>query len=400
MATSSINLPPLPEGFELNQESSSMPALPSGFELDSKSSSIESKEPSRLRSILSAAPKGFLKGAKESSESPIRTGPISDELGERLIEEVLPTQKKSLEKTLERTGRVGSYLVSPGKAISKLIRGGISVAGGQIAEELGLSKGAQSAVETGGLLTPTTLKGAQKYVNSLYNKAESLLPENVKVGARNLNKNLVSFIDKIKMGGTAPSKTPALTKAKEIRSKISKGQIDVKELTEFKKTINESRSGLYLDQALDKKGKALAKRNLDDISGIVDDALSEYGKKNPQWNKLYRSANEGHGAIANSKKFSNLIGKIIKQNPHASGAAIAATLIGHALSPKSLGIASIGLTGIKSGELIARISKSKVLRKYYQQAMQNAVKENAAGFLNNMKRIENHLLTHKEKEED
>lgn len=360
----------------------------------------EDKEPSRIRSILSAPVKGLLKGLKETEEiSPIRMGPISPELGKRIIKEALPTQKKVPEKSLETAGRIGSYLIGPGKIASKAIRGGIATLGSVLSEQFGLPKGAQSAVEIGALLSPTTLKGAQKYISSLYSRAENVLPSNASVNSRNINQKLNSFIRNIKMGGTSPSKSAALTKAKEIKSKAKSGSVKVKELTEFKKTINEARSSLYLDQALDKSGKAAAKRNLDEISSIVDDTLYQYGTQNPQWNELYRAANEGHGAIANSKKVSNWIGKTIKQHPHASGTAIAGALIGHAFSPKSLVITGAGLAGIKSGELIARIAKSKVLREYYKNAIEAALNENQMGFLNNIKKLEKNLISEKEKED-
>jgi hypothetical protein len=355
----------------------------------------EEKPRTRVQSITGAPIKGLLKGLQETYGM-LSTGPIPSRLAERAFEEGIPTENKLPERTLERAGKIGSYLIGPGKLPSKLIRGGLATVGGQLAEELGFGKGVQGTIETAAFLSPTSLKGAQKYVSSLYSEAESLLPANAQTSARNLRNQLGTFITNLRRGGTALSKTAAMTKAKEIRSKIQGGNIDVKELTEFKKSINEARAGLYAEQGLDKKGKALAKRNLDELSKHLDEALTQYGQQNPQWYKPYKMANEGYGAIANSKKVSNWIGKVIKQHPIHSGAALGGALIGHALNPKALAVTGIGYGLIKSGELVSRIVKSKVLRKYYTDAIKSAMKENTPAFLNAMKKLADHFSKEKE----
>lgn len=355
------------------------------------------KERTRIQSLTAAPVKGLLKGLQETYGS-LSTGPIPGKLAERAIEETFPTEKKAAERFLERGGKVASYLAGPGALRNKLIRGGLATVGGQLAEEFGLGKGAQSTIEIGALLSPTSLKGAQKHISSLYSKAEKALPKGADVQAGNLKKNIHQFIKGLRQGGTSESKTKAMTKAKEVLTKIHNGQIDVKELTEFKKSINEARAGLYVDRALEKTGRAAAKRNLDTLSSHLESTLEEYGKKNPQWYEPYKEANEGYSAIAKSKKVSNWITRVIKQHPHASGAAFAGTLIGHSLNPKS----AIGLIGgaaaLKTGEFIARIAKSKVLRKYYTEAIKQAVKESPSGFLNAMKKLSENF--EKEKTED
>jgi hypothetical protein len=391
--------------FEFVKQSKQLPSSTSSQIQTQNRSSIfdvakelpEETEPSRARSLISAPIKGYLKGAQSSTIPIFPGGPIPPELSERAFEKILLTQQKAPERFLERGGKLAAYVTGPGKGLPKLIRAGIGTVGAQLAEELGLSEGVQTAIETGSLLTPSSLKGAQKYVSSLYNQAESLAA-NAKIPAKNLVNQTRSFISNLSRGGPAASKNPAMNQAKSIIDKVKKGQIDVKELTEFKKTINEARGALYSDQALDKNGRKMAKKNLDDISKVVDNALDEYGKINPEWNEIYRSANEAHGAIANSKRVSNFISRTIKQNPHTSGAALAGTLIGHTLSPKTLAVTAGGYGAIKAGEIIARIVKSKTLRKYYTDMIRQASQENVAGFLSKLKKLSENL--EKEDKED
>jgi hypothetical protein len=359
----------------------------------------EQKEPSRWRSLISAPIKGVLEGAEEFAElfpglpSGVGSG---KKLRKKVFERVLPTQDKPAERYLQKAGKISTYVAGPGKLIPKLIRGAVATLSSQTAKEVGAPGWAQTSLEIGSLLTPTSVRGAQKYISSLYGQAQSLLPEGATTSAKNLGNNIRNFLKSLRMGGTATSKNAAMTKGEEILAKIKKGKIDVKELTEFKKTLNEARSGLYAEKSLDKAGRRSAKRHLDTLSGHIEDSLKEYGKTNPKWYEPYKMANEGHGAIENSKKASRWIGNLIKQHPHVSGATIAGTLIGHALSPVTAAGTAAGYGVLKSWEVLSRIAKSKTLRKYYSDMMKSAVKESAPGFLNNLKKLNNAL----EKEED
>lgn len=376
----------------------SKPEMPKSFQPMQNEKEIQ-PERTRIQSLTAAPVKGLLKGVQQQTElSMLPRGPIPAELANRAFDEFFPTQDKLSEKLLERTGRVATSLIGGGKGVaSRAIRGGLSVLGGQIAEALGGSKETQQLVETGALLSPTVLKGTQKFVSGLYGQADKLA-KGGSVSAKNLASQVRQFIKELEQGGTANSKMPTLKKLKEILSKIKNGKIDVKELTEFKKTINEARAGSYTDPGLDKVGKKLAQRNLNRASKIIDNSLGEYGKSNPEWNKVYGEANEAHGAIQNSKKVSRWISRIFKQHPHASGAAIAGSIIGHIFNPKAAVGVLAGAGALKSGELISRIIKSKVLRKYYADAIKQAVKENTSGFLNAMKKLSDNFS--KEKEED
>lgn len=245
------------------------------------------------------------------------------------------------------------------------------------AELLGAGEKGKAATKIGSMFLLSAFKpnGAKKFGDDLYKQAEKLVPEGATVSAENLLKSTEKLKEQLKKGGSAPYKTPALTKINEIASKVDYDRIPVDELTQFKIDINKARSSLYGDVNLDKGGRAMAKRNLDSTAKVVDDALKEYGHANPEWQKAYRSANEVYGAIAQSKQVSNSIQKLIKSYPHASAAALAGKLF---LAPKSTPALVAGYGALKTGELITRIAKSKTLQGYYQGVVKAALKDDAA----------------------
>jgi len=252
---------------------------------------------------------------------------------------------------------------------------------------LGGEEGSQTATKLGTtfLLTALNPKGAGNYGKGLYKEAQDLLPKNARTDARHLSGELRRFKQELSKGGSAPSKSKALTKIDEILKTSKNGQLSVDELTNFKKTINEARAGLYDEFKTDKVGRASAKRNLDRVSKSIDKALDQYGQTNPAWNKAYRSANEVHGAIEQSKKVSNFVGKVLKQHPHLASSGAVAQMV---FAPKTLPLVGLGAAGVKSGEWMARISKSPVLRKYYMNVVNAALKQDSAEVVKDLEKLD------------
>jgi len=272
---------------------------------------------------------------------------------------------------------------------------GISAAGTAASEGVGLlgaGEGGREWAKTGATFLGSMFnpKGATKYVSGLYEEAKNLLPQGASAPATHLSGQLSSLKQQLHKGGSAPSKTKAIQKIDEVQAKISKGRIPVDELTEFKKSINEARSGLYEEFKSDKVGRKMAKKNLDAVSKSVDGALQEYGKSHPEWAKSYNAANEGFGAIAKSKKIRTNAARFLKQHPHVAygglGSALFSLTAPHALVGAAAGAAALG-----SIELYKKISSSPVLRKYYTQAVQSAAKEDAASFAKNMEKLDSKI---------
>lgn len=339
------------------------------------SEKITGKEHPEIESAFDIARNIFgLGGLKTSSE--IR------EQGKKVSDDYLEPQTKGEEFSDAVVSDFASLAIPVKGKIPFLRSLGVSLgsnAAEKGAELLGAGENTKTATKIGStfFLSALNPKGAAKYGDKLYKDAKALVPKDAKVPAKNLFRSSEMLKRDLEKGGSAAYKTPALTKVKEIQDKIQKGKgsINVDDLTQFKVDINQAREGLYGDVNLSKNGRGMAKRNLDSTARVVDDALKEYGRFNPEWEKLYRNANEVHGAIANSGKVGKNIARIIKQNPHSTAAALAAEVF---LLPKSIPVVGAGYGVFKTGELISSISKSPVLQKYYTELVKAALKDDAA----------------------
>lgn len=119
---------------------------------------VSGKQPSRAKSLVSAPIKGLIKGAAKFSPLP-SFGPVPTELGERITEQVLPTQQKGLEDILEFTGENIPLAALGEGGLAK--RGLQALTGGlakQQAKELELPEWAQEIVGTAGMLGPDIAK--------------------------------------------------------------------------------------------------------------------------------------------------------------------------------------------------------------------------------------------------
>src|SRR5277367_2580375 len=133
---------------------------------------------------------------------------------------------------------------------------------GEGAEFLGASEEAKTGTKVGAmfLLSAINPTGAKKYADKLFSDANNAIPVGATIPAQNISRASSRLKTELQKGGTAPYKTPALTKVNEIQKKIKRGRIAVDELAQFKIDINKARSGLYGDISLDKGGRAMAKR--------------------------------------------------------------------------------------------------------------------------------------------
>lgn len=295
---------------------------------------------------------------------------------------------------------VALALPFPGSKL-KLLKPGILAAGGNIASDivgrLGGKEREQTYAKLGTFLLGSMInpKSAENLKNELYREARNFLPADAKMHSKNLSSNIQHLRSNLKKGSeSASSKSKTLKVIDEIDSKIKNNEIKVDELEEFKRNINEARSGLYEEFSTDKVGRASAKRNLDSVSKIVDDALNEYGKSNPEWESFYRPANEVHGAIAQSKRARNFISKQMKKYGHH--ALLPLVGIGHFAGPahtiEGLAISGgLGAAAVTGGEILAKIRKSPTIRKHYINLITSALKEDAVAAEENLKKLDKEL---------
>lgn len=140
------------------------------------------KEPvSKLRSLLSAFPKGLVKGAAEIAEFqdpigmaikgliPRKEG--EEELIEKVSEKVLPTEEGTAESILERAGKLVPLVATGGESIpAKVAQLLTGVGAGELSKLMGGGETAQSVSEAIGIGVPDLVKGAGRALRRVIGK--------------------------------------------------------------------------------------------------------------------------------------------------------------------------------------------------------------------------------------
>lgn len=121
-------------------------------------SQFKIKQPSRAKSLISAPIKGLGKGLQTVNPLDFFS-PFSQEAGENILEQLLPTQDKEPEKFLERAGQLApaAALGPEGLGMKALQTAGGALAG-HLAKEEGFGEGAQLTSEIIGMSFPGLLK--------------------------------------------------------------------------------------------------------------------------------------------------------------------------------------------------------------------------------------------------
>lgn len=358
--------------------------------------------------IKGAEKVGLGKGAKNLLEvtkkvQPYKLFPKSEDIRKNVTQGLFGEKfepKNEWERKSDELVSDFAALVIPVEGEFKLLRSGLTALGGMLASEgVGAIGGNEKqkgyaklgAILTGSLFNP---KAAEKLKNELYSSARKARPAEATVSSEKLIKNVESFEKELMKGDPATgSKKKSLDLLNKIKSKSKQGQIEVEELETFKRDINEARSGLFDEFKTDKVGRKAAKRNLDTVSKLVDESLFEYGKKNPEWEAFYRPANEVHGAMAQSKRVSNWIGRNVKYLPHSAILSELGLLHfgGLGAAGTGLGAGALGFGAVKGGEIMAKVLKSPTLRKHYSNLIQGAIKEDIVVVRENLKKMNEEL---------
>jgi hypothetical protein len=241
--------------------------------------------------------------------------------------------------------------------------------------------------------------GPKAYSGKLFNLSEQLVPSGAKYSNPRFFSSLKNLFQDMKKGGTTPSKSSSLRKIREILKKGKDGSINVEELIEFRKSLNE-----LLDKAkafsLETPTKIRKKqiKNLNKVKNKVIKAIDDYGKTNPKFAEVNKAANESWAALESSQVISNFLqkmaGSIVKNS------AVQTVLgLGSIVGSKVAGIgaylapAAIIYQGIK---ILYQIGKSPTLRRYYTNIMKGALSGNTSQVLKNTKALDLAL----EEEED
>jgi len=235
-----------------------------------------------------------------------------------------------------------------------------------------------------GMVTPG--KTAKTFSDSLFKKRDAVLPAGADVDTTVLNHRLNSLKKDLLKGTPTAAEKAVLAPVEQLIQKSIAGRIAVDELTTAKRQIN----GL-INEVIAKEGvkpkdaRQLFKR----LGKDIEETIEIYGKhNNPEFLQLHKDANQAHAAFAESKKITQFI-----HNKVPGSGKLAASLLfeGYHLGPQAVvstvGAAGLGYSAAKAAELVFRINKSPVLRKYYLGVVKNAAAGNAAATANNLKAL-------------
>lgn len=275
-----------------------------------------------------------------------------------------PTKFKSLLKSLG----VAATTKSVGKGI----------------EALGGNEKVKAGAELGTLFLTGLLgkKTADKFVADQYQKAKSKIPQGTMIPTNKLTSSLESIEKELAKGISTGTKNEVKSAIAELRAKASDGAMPVEEIIESYHNINERLTSKKLFDELGTSERKILRHRYDIFKDSINEEISQYGKKNPEFYKDWREANQAFATIAQSKKVSNFLQSKLGNLPkHLTGTLAAELLFGH---PYAAGATAASAASVKTGELLYRISKSPKLRQHYLNVISEASKENLPGVIKNM----------------
>jgi hypothetical protein len=225
-----------------------------------------------------------------------------------------------------------------------------------------------STIGTSFLTHRMTGKGLNEIKNALYSQSRELAGEN-KVNASKMLSGLSNLKKRITAGGTGVSEKPALVKIQELEEAAKDGKVGVNELADFKRKINELRGSLF-EKDLGKAGMKTAKRNLNDVSGIIDNTIKEFD--NPEFQKVYSDANTLHGGIAETQAVAKWLGKHFKESG-VTGAVLKYFM------PSLFNKGLVAIPAAQAYKFAKAVLTKEGYRKAYWQVLKEASNENMKG---------------------
>jgi hypothetical protein len=253
------------------------------------------KEDFKLPSGVKAFARGALKGTQElASSAPGPRGPISQELGEKILNDLIPLEDTTALKLTERAGKLAPQFLTGGES---LLAKGARTAGasilGQLGEEMGFGETGQNILEGLASLSPKFGK---------------------KIIPKGSQKELVEFGRR--KGLTEKEIAPALTGTEEsgLLAKFSpkRGRTQ-KALGRTKQALGRTYDKLR-EMPAAKKGLSESNQNkiVDDFGKIIKKLPSEDFKKiEADYNKLISEPITGDSII----NFQVALNKGLKKNP-------------------------------------------------------------------------------------
>lgn len=216
---------------------------------------------SKTRSLLSALPKGLIKGAATFSPLP-NFGPVSLKGGQKLTEQFLPTRKGGVEDILEFTGEhAPAAALGEGGLVKKglqALSGGLAKTG---AKELNLPEWAQDIVGAAGMAVPGALEAA---------------------GTKSLRPSVKQqpIVDFLKSKGFSDKEITPIIQDPKMLSFLSKGALKYEKRNSWLKGIKDKIGNIYQDvREQGKKGGYLEGKVLENFEDQFFKKLDKIPKR-------------------------------------------------------------------------------------------------------------------------
>lgn len=311
------------------------------------------------------------------------------ELSEKIFGEKV-TPQTAAESFIDEIVSDAAALAIPVKGKIPFVRAiGTALAGNLVsegAEKAGFGEKGKTAAKLGtfffsGLTGRGNLK---KYWKKQYKLADKAIPEGATVEVFKMDRKLDNLERELRKGVSTPSKEFVLSPLKNIQKKLTTGEIPADELIQFKKDINELRGKLYTDLT-GKQSIRYAQGKINDLKGIVDEEIAQYGKTNPKFLKSYKNAEEAYSGFHQSQRVGNWISSVI---PFGKLGKTKILILEAIFKPATLKATIPAAGALKAGELVTRMLKNPTTRRFYGNLVKDAVNENKAGFIKNLRSLE------------
>jgi len=247
-------------------------------------------------------------------------------------------------------------------------------------KQAGLGVGAQTGAKLGTMIATSLVgpAGLNRYMNSLYQTAESSIPEGAAISAKPVIENIDRLKKIINKGISTESKDAVGKIINGIEGKIKNGFLPVDEAIEIKRNINEV--------VRDLRGATGIQKMLPSITNSLNEVITNYGKGNRSFLRNFREAEGVYKGINEASKITSFLQKNVTLDKFLTP--ITGILLG--LYPFSSTGKIVGsLFGAKKGlPVIESLFRSPSIRRYYAKALAASAAKNVPVMLKNVKSLD------------
>ena len=262
----------------------------------------------------------------------------------------------------------------------------------------GGDEGSQEAAKLGSLLlmglTLPRLTGEanpRNYLSSIYGERDALIPNGTMVTPTGIQSQLEQFIAREVATGPTPEKNQALPVIRGFLDQIRDRSLPMDDLLEMYTNVNRNRSAV-MSKDIGAAGARRARQMWGKVANIFNEGIEgNLGSISPEALALHRSANAGWETMMRSQSVSNFVMDKIKNKSMNTGVA---SLFGGGIfynpvaALKTVGAAGFAGTGLKGIEMAYRFVRNPTLRHYYNQVIENAIRENGPGTVRAMQKLD------------